>query len=328
MASPAPEESAMHALLRRLPWIALAVAGVGTASDSNIPWPVAELEQRLRSEPMEIVHAEAARGIKEDVALRTDVRFTDGAELRIKIRPAEPGAATFNNEPRYELAAYILQQAFLDEPEFVVPPTVLRMLPRAELLPHAPRTRPTFRGADEVLVVVQYWLQQVSNRGDPWDPRRFASDPIYARHVANLNVLTFLIRHGDSNAGNILASAAPEHPRAFAVDNGVAFGSPASDRGTAWRELRVSALPARTVERLRALDAEALRQRLSVLATWRLEQGRWVSQPGAPRLSGDVGVRIRQDQVQLGLTRREILAIDQRRRQLLRRVDRGELEVF
>jgi hypothetical protein len=108
----------------------------------------------------------------------------------------------------------------------------------------------------------------------------------------------------------------------------VAFGSPASDRGTAWRELRVPALPARTVERLRALDADALRQRLSVLATWRLEQGRWVSQPGAPRLSGDVGVRIRSDQVQLGLTRREILAIDQRRRQLLRRVDRGELGVF
>lgn len=316
---------------RLLPCLACLIAlasGPSGAADPNIPWPVAALEHRLATMPMQIVAAEAARGIAEDVALRSEVRFADATELRIKIRPAEPGGAGFNNEPRYELAAYVLQQAFLDEPDFVVPPTALRTLPRGELLPHAPRARPTFRGADEVLVVVQYWLQQVSHRGDPWNPSRFATDPAYAHHVANLNVLTYLIRHGDSNAGNILASAAPGHPRAFAVDNGVAFGSPASDRGTAWRDLRVPALPARTVARLRALDAEALRQRLSVLATWRLEGGRWVLAPAAPRLSGDTGVRIRRDQVQLGLTRREILDVDQRRRHLLRRVDRGEVGTF
>ena len=319
----------MHRLPSVLTWFAaLGVAGAVAAADPNIPWPAAELEQRLGAMPMRILRAEAARGIKEDVALRSQVRFADDQELRVKIRPAEPGGATFNNEPRYELAAYVLQQAFLDEPDYVVPPTALRTLPRTDLLPHAPRLRPTFRGADEVLVVVQYWLQQVVNRGDPWSPSRFETDPLYARHVANLNVLTFLIRHGDSNAGNILASAAPDHPRAFAVDNGVAFASPASDRGTAWRELRVPALPRATVDRLRALDGEALKRRLSVLATWRLDAGRWVFQPDAPRLSGDVGVRTRREQVQLGLTRREILEIDQRRKLLLRRVDRGEIGVF
>lgn len=318
----------MCRLLSCLAWLLVAVVGIVEAADPNIPWPVADLERRLAAMPMRILHAEAARGIREDVALRSDVRFADATELRIKIRPAEPGGAAFNNEPRYELAAYVLQQAFLDEPDYVVPPTALRTLPRDELAAHAPRTRPTFRGADEVLVVVQYWLQQVSNRGDPWNPARFATDPVYARHVANLNVLTFLIRHGDSNAGNILASAAPGHPRAFAVDNGVAFASPASDRGTAWRELRVPALPRATVERLRALDVDALRRRLSVLATWRLASGRWVFEPDAPRLSGDVGVRIRRDQVQLGLTRREIQEIDQRRKLLLRRVDRGTVGTF
>jgi hypothetical protein len=318
----------MRRLLSCLTWFATGLAGLAAAADPNIPWPVAELEQRLAAMPMQIVRAEAARGLKEDVALRSEVRFADDRQLRVKIRPAEPGGAAFNNEPRYELAAYVLQQAFLDEPHYVVPPTALRTLPRSELLPHAPRLQPTFRGADEVLVVVQYWLQQVSNRGDPWDPSRFATDPLYARHLANLNVLTFLIRHGDSNAGNVLASSAPGHPRAFAVDNGVSFASPASDRGTAWRELRVPALPRDTVERLRALDVEALKRLLSVLATWRLEAGRWVLQPDAPRLSGDVGVRVRRDLVQLGLTRREILEVDQRRRQLLRRVDRGEVGVF
>jgi hypothetical protein len=318
----------MHRLPSCLLWLAFALAGPAAAADPNIPWPAGALEHRLAVMPMQILHAEAARGIKMDVALRSEVRFADAQELRVKIRPAEPGASGFNNEPRYELAAWVVQQAFLDEAHFVVPPTALRLVPRAELLPHAPRLQATFRGADEVLLVVQYWLQQVSSRGDPWNPARFAADPLYARHLANLNVLTYLIRHGHSNAGNILASSAPGHPRAFAVDNGVAFASPASDRGTAWRDLRVPALPRDTVECLRAIDAAALKQRLSVLASWRLEAGRWVPVQGAPRLSGDAGVRIRRDQVQLGLTRREILDLDQRRRQLLRRVDRGEIGVF
>jgi hypothetical protein len=319
-------------LAHRCLLIAAALATCGPfatrAEDANIPWQVADLERRLSLEPLVIVHAQPARGIAEDVALRSDVRFADEQEMRVKIRPAGRGGTEFNNEPRYELAAYVLQQAFLEPNEHVVPPTALRTMPRAQLLPYAPRVEATFRGADDVLVVVQYWLQHVARGRDPWDASRFAQDPAYARHVANLNVLTFLIRHGDSNAGNILASALPTNPRAFAVDNGVAFGSPASNRGTAWRELRVPALPRATVDRLRALDIEQLRRRLSVLATWRLEDRRWQFEPGAPRLSGDMGVRQRADVVQLGLTRQEIQDVERRRRLLLRRVDRGEIGVF
>ena len=49
---------------------------------------------------------------------------------------------------------------------------------------------------------------------------------------------------------------------------------------------------------------------------------------GVPSLSGDLGVRVRSDRVQLGLTRREIQDVDRRRRFLLRRIDKGELGTF
>jgi hypothetical protein len=298
------------------------------AVDANILLPVAELQSRLDDAPFEIVSAKPARGLAVDVALKTEIRFDDGTPLRVKLRPANPGASEFNNEPRFELAAHRLQRAFLDGDDMVVPPTALRMLPRAMLRPHAPTVKPTFRGSSQVLVVVQYWLHKVSGPVEIWDPQRFKSDPAYARHIANLNVLTYLIRHGDSNAGNVMLSTAADSPRAFAVDNGVAFSSPAGDRGSRWRDIRVPALPAATVERLRALDAAALERELGVLATWQRSDDTFEPVPSAPRLQGMRGVRMRADRVQLGLTPREIRELEQRRRALLARVDSGELGTF
>ena len=39
---------------------------------------------------------------------------------------------------------------------------------------------------------------------DVYNPARFAADPVYARHIGQLNVLTYLIEHRDSNLGNFL----------------------------------------------------------------------------------------------------------------------------
>ena len=56
----------------------------------------------------------------------------------MKLRKAEPGADTFNNVPRYDLAAYELQKLFLDPAEYVVPPTALRMVPLADFRKYSP----------------------------------------------------------------------------------------------------------------------------------------------------------------------------------------------
>jgi len=295
---------------------------VADATDVNIPVPVEALERQLGTEPFSIAAAEISRPkAKGDITLKAEVSFSGNPPYRVKLRRADPGAETFNNRPRYDLAAYELQKLFLEPSEYVVPPTALRTMPVPELLPYAPEARPTFRGSDEVLVVLQYWLQEVKVVADVYDPALFTSDPGYARHVGQLNVLTYLIEHGDANLGNFLASRAEHAPRVFSVDNGVAFAHNESDRSDVWKYLRVPGLPADTVARLRSLTEETLQQKLGVLGQWRLDDDRWIAEPPGPNLAPQRGVRQKDGVVQMGLTKSEIAQLDRRRMQLLRQVD-------
>jgi hypothetical protein len=298
-------------------------------TDPNIPRDVPELERELATEPFRIVTAEISRPkAKGDITLKAELSFTDEPPYRVKLRRAEPGAEDFNNRPRYDLAAYELQKLFLDPGDYVVPPTALRMMPLAELEPWAPAARPTFRGTNEVLVVLQYWLQEVGLAEDVYDAARFAADPVYARHVGQLNVLTLLIEHGDSNLGNFLISKAPQGPRVFSVDNGVAFAFNESDRGQLWKRLRVDRLPADTAARLRAITAAELETRLGVLAQWRLEEGRWVSSAATANLAPTRGVRREGTVLQLGLTRAEIAQVERQLQKLRRALEDGSLATF
>ncbi len=199
-----------------------------------------------------ITHAEISRpNAKGDITLRAEVSFGGAPPLRVKLRKAEPGANSFNNVPRYDIAAYELQKLFLDPAEYVVPPTALRMVPLADFAKYSPGVARTFPAADQVLAVVQYWLSDITVIADVYSPERFAADPVYARHIGQLNVLTYLIRHRDSNMGNFLIGKAEVGARVFSIDHGVAFASEESDRGEVWKDMRVDRLPADTVERLR-----------------------------------------------------------------------------
>lgn len=312
---------AASAILALLGW-----AGLAAAADMNIPVPVEPLERQLATEPFRIVAAEISRPkARGDITLKAEMSFSGAPPYRVKLRRAEPGAEDFNNRPRYDLAAYELQKLFLDPDEFVVPPTALRMMPTAELQPYAPAARPTFRASDEVLVVLQYWLQEVKVVADAYDATLFESDPGYARHVGQMNVLTYLIEHGDANLGNFLASKAEHSARVFSVDNGVAFAYNESDRSDEWLRLRVPRLPADTVARLRALTADDLQQRLGVLAQWRLDGNRWIAAAPGENLGPQRGVRQRDGVIQLGLTRAEIEQVARRIASLLKQVDQGRV---
>ncbi|RPI16869.1 MAG: hypothetical protein EHM60_00725 [Lysobacterales bacterium] len=306
------------------------LAGIALAEgDVNVPRPVEELERELATDPFRIERAEISRPKAQgDITLKADVSFDGRPAYRVKLRRAEPGADSFNNRPRYDLAAYELQKLFLSPAEYVVPATALRMMPLAELAPYAPAAAPTFRGSDEVLVVLQYWLQEVKVIADVYDPAKFEADPVYARHIGQLNVLTWLIEHGDSNTGNFLISRAPAGQRVYSIDNGVAFALNDSDRGQLWKDLRVDRLPADVVERLRAVTREELERRLSAVAEWQLRDGRWMAVPPGQSLSAMRGVREKKGTVQLGLTRAEIDGVAKQLEKLLARVDDGKIKTY
>jgi hypothetical protein len=280
---------------------------------------------------MQIVDAKISRPKLQgavDITLKADVSFSGQPPIRLKVRKAERGAEVFNNVPRYDLAAYELQKLLMDAEEYVVPPTALRMLPIAELRPYASALRATFPGSDDVLCVVQYWLQDVAVPADVLFPARFESDALYARHIGQLNVFTYLINHRDSNLGNFMISAVPEGARVFSIDHGVAFASEPSDRGELWKSIRVKRLPADTVARLRKLTEADLESRLSVLAQWKLEHGHYVAVAPGKNLAPRFGVRREEGVVQMGLSSSELRAVWSRAQKLLRMIDDGDIATY
>ncbi len=310
--------------------VVAAVAGLAPAraiaQDWNFILPIPEIEERLRGETFAILGWNGSRR-PDDRTQRVQLGFADGSIMVVKWANSPPGGSRFNNEPRYELGAYEVQKLFLDETEYVVPPTVIRSFPREDVEAEVPDVPRTFRDAESILVVLQYWLGSVAPHG-VWDPARMQKDTLYARHMGNLNVLTYLIHHSDSNVGNFLISVNPESPRVFAVDNGIAFRSPPSDRGHEWRNLRVDRVSERTIERLRSLTQDDLDRALSVLAEFENREGVLVPVEPGENLARHRGVRRSGARVQFGLTASEIRDIEVRRTRLLQMVDRDRIRTF
>jgi hypothetical protein len=184
-----------------------------------------------------------------------------------------------------------------------------------------------FSRTGSVIVALQYWLAPPLLPHTSLDRSRAASDEAYARHIGNMNVLAYLIRHRDNNPGNFLISGT-DTPRVFAVDNGVAFRSDASDRGHYWSNLNVTRISAATAERLRAIDLADLERGLSVVAQFEL-QGEALQQvePGVA-LDPSRGTRRRGDTLQFGLSSGEIREVHGRLQRLLQMLDTGRIATF
>jgi hypothetical protein len=271
--------------------------------DLNIPMPVDSIEYLMTTAPFEMGELTGTR-FAGDRTSRAVLTFDSLTSFMVKLAPAPRGGEDFNNVPRYEVAAYELQKLFLDQPEMVVPPTVMRAFPLEWYRERDRGVDATVRGANSVVVVLQSFLFAVTTE-DVWDEDRFEVDTAYARNWANLNIFTYLIRHNDSNGGNLMISTLGT-PRVFSVDNGVAFNSIDSDRGTRWRNLLVDRFPARTVARLRTLTEDQLRQTLGVLAQWRIEEEQLLPMAPTENIRPRDGVRVRDGIVQFGLTDDEI----------------------
>lgn len=308
--------------------LALLVPVVGEAQDANILLPIDTIEQRLAYGEFAVIDARPSRGLPDERTLRAALSFDDGSMMVVKWAPAPSGGEVFNNNPRYELGAYEFQKVFLEPHEYVVPPTVVRAFSEAWHAENIREEEPTMWNTKSVIVVLQYWLFNVTDE-DFWDEDRFAADTAYARNFGNFNILTHLIRHNDQNQGNFLVSGAAENPRVFSVDNGLAFNTEESDQGARWRRLVADRLPAGTIDRLRALTEDDLIRQLGTLAQFRIQaDGTLVRETAGPPFNPNRGIRRDDDVVQIGLTRREIRGVWDRIRRLVGNVDDGDIQVF
>ena len=297
------------------------------AQDSNILLPPDTVEQWLAHGDFEIIDRRGSR-FEGDRTSRVALQFGDGQMMVVKWAPAPRGGQAFNNNPRYEVASYEIQKLFLEPHDYVVPPTVVRAFPLDWYNELDPNMRATFRRTESVLVVLQYWLFNIAG-DDFWDEERFATDSVYAHHLGNFNILTYLISHNDQNMGNYLISANPNNPRVFSVDNGLAFESEESDQGAPWRRLRVDRLPEETIDRLRELTKDELVGHLETLAQFHVEpDGTLTPAPTTSAFEPERGVRQADGTIQLGLTRWEIDQVWRRLERLLEWVEDGDIELF
>ena len=316
-----------YILIARACVVAVLPVRVLAAQDPNIAMHAPRVETLLRDSTFRPVAAEGSR-FKGDRTEHVLLAFNDSTAIEVKWAVAPRGGEAFNNQPRYEAAAYELQKLFLDERDYVVPPTALRMVPQS-VFAASPGLKgdPTFEGGQSVLVALQYWTAGVTPEG-VFDQKRADRDSVYARHLGDLNVLTYLIRHRDANKGNMLMSADTANPRLFAVDNGVAFNSPPSNRGTDWQYMRVKRISAGTAARLRRITDSSLTATLAVVAQFERRGDDYVATAIGPNLDKDNGVRRKDATLQLGLTAAEIEGVRDRLKDLLKEIEKGKIKTF
>lgn len=295
-------------------------------------WPVTphEAETLLAAPDLEILGATPTRGGNTG-AYRVRVRIPGRHRpLTAKWKVAPPGEGdAWNNSPRREVAAYRIQQWILEPADYVVPTLVVRSLPTVVHAAIDPDAAPTFPGTACVLGTLALWLRRVHVPDPLYDPARFVADPRYAHHLANFNLVTYLLEHQDGKADNFLAADDERNPRVFSVDNGITFGNLRHNFFVInWDRIHVPALARRAVTRLRAIGPDELRALGTLVEMHADARGRlWPVAPGAP-LDADAGVRWRDGVLQLGLTADEIAGVAERVRTVLARVDRGELPLL
>jgi hypothetical protein len=237
-----------------------------------------------------------------------------------------------NNSPRKEIAAWKIQQLFLDPEDYVVPLTLAFCIPLDAYF-HA-SAKPTQKGSKCVLGVFAMWLDDLTLPDPVLDNERFNRDYVYAYYLSNLNLFTYLVKHHDGREGNFLVSKHAARPQVFSIDNGVSFGD--SFNGlfynwfvSNWNSLHVPALRKESIDCLRQLREEDVIDLLGVVAQLELnEDGIYVNVPPGENLDPDAGVRIEGNTIQLGLSEDELEDVWERIEDLIEDVDEGDVAVF
>ncbi len=302
----------------------------GKALPRNWPMAPSVLDLKLAFDDFEIADVKSA-GAGVTGAVRFTVRFADGQTLKVKWKRF-PGKTLdgWNNSPRKELAAYVIQRWLFDEEDYVVPTPVPRCIPLDVYAAVDAKATPSVAATSCVLGLFAVWMNDVEVVDDLDEDieRRVEENPHFGRHLADMNLVTYLIDHRDGREGNFLISTDPNDPRIFAIDNGISFeGFPWNFFVPNWNEIRVPWLRADPIARLRALPMAEI-DRLATLFDMDADaHGLFRLRRATAPLDPDRGVRIARDKVQLGLTAKEIRSLKDRVVGLLADVDAGKVHV-
>lgn len=235
----------------------------------------------------------------------------------------------FNNSPRKEIAAFVIQRLFLDPEDYVAPSATMRCYPIESYRETHPLATPTLAEIDCVLGVASVWVFDVTLPEVVYDQERFLTDRDYAKFMSNLNVFTYILDHRDGREGNFLIAQDPSRPQTFSIDNGIAFNPLVFNYFVPnWNKLRVAAVRASTLDRLRAIERKDL-DFLLVVDQLQVDDHRMLA-PVAPGTVMDPndGATYQDGVLQFGLTKREIDGVYKRIRKLIDGVDSGRVPVF
>jgi hypothetical protein len=347
--------------------LALAIGvllALGCSAHTGLPPPSVPL-----SSPTELCtrgHASSCRQVSEVMAwmMAPDLRIvqvedtprgTQGAKVLTLVTHAHGSPVAFRakwrslasgglfNDPRKEIAAYAIQSLFLSADDYVVPPTTGHCFPMDEAKRALdPEAVPSFEGTDCVCGVLSYWLSDAATLEDAEkrgtlreaslvDERLFEQNPFYRDSVANLNLLTFLIRHGDAHEDQFLLTGLPDAPHVYSVDNSIAFESiqnPMLLFREDWSTLVVPALSRDSLDRLAKATAGDL-ERTTVLEEYEVHDGVLVRVASTPPMGdADSTMRWIGMRLQVGLSRAELDGVRARADDVISRVDRGEIATF
>ncbi len=292
-----------------------------------LPFPAAQVTRMLEREPFELRSMDRARGGVTRVFRALAYFPGRGVDLQIKWKVAPRGGEGWNNVARKEVAAFVIQQWFLDPNDWVVPPTAIRCVPREE---HRKLwdVEPIVEDTQCVLGMVAGWLQDVKNPDVIVDWERFERDVDYAHHRADMNLLAYLIDHRDGRLSNFLVPATDDG-RIYVIDNGISFGGLVWNYFRPnWNDIHLPALRRTAVGRLRRVTAADLGA-LLVLVQLEADAG-GVLQPVAREAPWDAseGSRLRPGRVQFGLTEADVAGLAARLQRLLARIDDGDIGLF
>lgn len=255
-----------------------------------------------------------------------------GDRFSVKGKVAPSTLDGFNNSPRKEIAAWKLQTLFLDPVDFTVPSTAMRCAPLAKWNERHDGDVPTIPGTKCMLWEAAIWMENVTVPETLYEEERFLNDVAYAYPLANFNIFAYLINLRDNRKGNVLTSKDENNRRVFAIDNGVAFGTiwynwfyPPT---YAWRQIRVPALPRKSVDRLRKLQRADLNFLMVVSQLEVDSEGILQNVEPGPVIDPEDGATLDGTTVQFGLTEEEVDAIWERIECLINRVDAGKIELF